>query len=134
MQTIYVPDKQTALSGFGTEALYILAVSFDGETAALAPIDEAPEHYILLNKAGIGEGQLDRYFRVVFDDKAAEWTFVCPPDYLGITDKQKRLAQFYKDGFRVLSHALSELGYMIDLTIPRRYRRHFDIMSGNISE
>ncbi len=112
----------------------ILAITYDEETAAIAPIDEAPEHYILLNKAGIGEIQLDRCFRVVFDDKAADWTFVCPSDYSDITDEQKRMAQFYKDGFRTISNVLSDLGYMVDLTIPRRYRRHFDIMSGKIIE
>lgn len=134
MKTIYVPDRETVAARLGTDEMFILAVTYDGETAALAPIDEAPEHYILLNKAGIGEAELDGFFRVVFDDKAAEWTFVCPPGYAQIPDKQKRIAQFYKDGFRVISHALSDMGYMVDLTIPRRYRRHFDIMSGNISE
>ena len=134
MNMIYVPDKETVTARFGTSEMFILAITYDEETAAIAPIDEAPEHYILLNKAGIGEINLDRCFRVVFDDKAAEWTFVCPSDYAHIADKQKRIAQFYKDGCRTISHVLSDMGYMIDLTIPRRYRRHFDIMSGNIPE
>ena len=116
---IYVPDKETVTARFGTSEMFILAITYDEETAAIAPIDEAPEHYILLNKAGIGEINLDRCFRVVFDDKAAEWTFVCPSDYAHIADKQKRIAQFYKDGFRTISHVLSDLGYMIDLTIRR---------------
>lgn len=116
---IYVPDKETVTAHFGTSEIFILAITYDEETAAIAPIDEAPEHYILLNKAGVGEINLDRCFRVVFDDKAAEWTFVCPSDYAHIADKQKRIAQFYKDGFRTISHVLSDLGYMIDLTIRR---------------
>lgn len=116
---IYVPDKETVTARFGTSEMFILAITYDEETAAIAPIDEAPEHYILLNKAGIGEINLDRCFRVVFDDEAAEWTFVCPSDYAHIADKQKRIAQFYKDGFRTISHVLSDLGYMIDLTIRR---------------
>lgn len=119
MNMIYVPDKETVTARFGTSEMFILAITYDAETAAIAPIDEAPEHYILLNKAGIGEINLDRCFRVVFDDKAAEWTFVCPSDYAHIADKQKRIAQFYKDGFRTISHVLSDLGYMIDLTIRR---------------
>ncbi len=131
---IYVPDKETVTSRFGTGEMFILAITYDEETAAIAPIDEAPEHYILLNKAGIGEAKLDRCFRVVFDRESAEWTFVCPSDYAHITDEQKRIAQFYKDGFRAISHVLSDFGYMVDLTIPRRYRRHFDIMSGKINE
>lgn len=116
---IYVPDKETVTARFGTSEMFILVITYDAETAAIAPIDEAPEHYILLNKAGIGEINLDRCFRVVFDDKAAEWTFVCPSDYAHIADKQKRIAQFYKDGCRTISHVLSNLGYMIDLTIRR---------------
>ena len=119
MNMIYVPDKETVTAHFGTSEMFILAITYDEETAAIAPIDEAPEHYILLNKAGIGEINLDRCFRVVFDDKAAEWTFVCPSDYAHIADKQKRIAQFYKDGCCTISHVLSDLGYMIDLTIRR---------------
>lgn len=119
MNMIYVPDKETVTARFGTSEMFILAITYDEETAAIAPIDEAPEHYILLNKAGIGEINLDRCFRVVFDDEAAEWTFVCPSDYAHIADKQKRIAQFYKDGCRTISHVLSDLGYMIDLTIRR---------------
>ena len=65
---IYVPDKETVTARFGTSEMFILAITYDEETAAIAPIDEAPEHYILLNKAGIGEINLDRCFRVVFVD------------------------------------------------------------------
>ena len=119
MNMVYVPDKETVTAHFVTGEMFILAITYDEETAAIAPIDEAPEHYILLNKAGIGEINLDRCFRVIFDDKAAEWTFVCPSDYAHISDRQKRIAQFYKDGFRTIPHVLSDLGYMIDLTIRR---------------
>lgn len=77
---------------------------------------------------------IDKYFRIVFDNTAADWTFVCPQDYREITDKQKRIAEFYKDGFRYISEALAEIGYFVELRIPKRYRRHFDIMSGKISE
>ena len=66
MNMIYVPDKETVTARFGTSEMFILAITYDEETAAIAPIDEAPEHYILLNKAGIGEINLDRCFRVVF--------------------------------------------------------------------
>lgn len=57
MNMVYVPDKETVTARFVTGEMFILAITYDEETAAIAPIDEAPEHYILLNKAGIGEIQ-----------------------------------------------------------------------------
>lgn len=47
MNMIYVPDKETVTARFGTSEMFILAITYDEETAAIAPIDEAPEHYIL---------------------------------------------------------------------------------------
>ena len=110
----------------------MMLVSFDGESAVIAPAIETVEHHTLLAQAGIRETEIDRYFRIVFDDTAAHWTFVCPSDYRGITDKQKRIAEFYKDGFRCISQALAAIGYLVELRIPKRYRRHFDIMSGKL--
>ena len=48
--------------------------------------------------------------------------------YKGITNKQYRLSQFYKDGFASISHVLGELGYLVGINIPTRYRRHFDML------
>ena len=70
----------------------------------------------------------------MFDDTAADWTFVCPSNYRGIPDKQRRIAEFYKDGFWCISQALAEIGYFVELRIPKRYRRHFDSMSGRLPE
>ncbi len=107
----------------------ILAViSFDGRQAYIGHIDECVEHHILLQKAGLPSGDIDKYFRIVFDRDGADWTFVCPPDYKGIADKQKRISAFYVDGFGVISAMLSELGYLVDIKIPKRYRRHFDML------
>ncbi|MDO5124769.1 MAG: hypothetical protein Q4D35_00095 [Ruminococcus sp.] len=39
--------------------------------------------------------------------------------------------QFCKDGFATISQTLSELGLMLSINIPRRYRRHFDFMTEN---
>lgn len=104
-------------------------IAFDGLEAFMCHADEAVEHYALLQKVGISGANIDKYFRIVFDKDGADWTFVCPPDYKGISDKQRRIAEFYKDGFAFISSFLSEIGYLVDINIPQRYKRHFKIMS-----
>lgn len=106
----------------------LLLISFDGSSVIISHIDEAVEHHILLEKAGFDSRDIDKYFRIVLDSEGADWTFVCPPDYKGITDKQRRITAFYKDGFTAISGVLSELGFMVGINIPKRYRRHFDYM------
>lgn len=46
-----------------------------------------------------------------------------------MTVKEKRIREFFKGGMRVIPGALRELGYDVPVEIPRRYRRHFDIMN-----
>lgn len=106
----------------------LVVISFDGQSAIASPLDEAVEHHILLAKAGIRSTDIDKYFRIVLDEDGAAWTFVCPPDYKGIEDKTRRIREFYKDGFAIIPQATSALGYMVGIDIPRRYRRHFDMM------
>lgn len=106
----------------------LLLISFDGSRVIISHIDEAVEHHILLEKAGVDSRDIDKYFRIVLDSEGADWTFVCPPDYKGIEDKQRRITAFYKDGFAAISEVLSELGFMVGINIPKRYRRHFDYM------
>lgn len=134
MELIYYPSKEEVERYYGTDETMMMLVAFDGESVIIAPSVETFEHHILLAQAGIRETDIDKYFRIVFDNAAADWTFVCPSNYRGISDKQKRIAEFYKDGFRLISQALAEIGYFIELRIPKRYRRHFDIMSGKLSE
>lgn len=106
----------------------LAVISFDGENVIVSPLDEAVEHHILLMKAGIDSRKIDKYFRIVFDKEGADWTFVCPPDYKNISDKTRRIREFYKDGFMAISQVLSVLGFVVGINIPRRYRRHFDMM------
>lgn len=112
-----------------------MLVSFDGQTAIVAPIDEAVEHNILLDragKAGLIDGDsrlIDQYFRAVVNEDGADWTFVCPSNYRGITDKVRRISAFYRDGFAALSNALLELGLMVGIDIPRRFRRHLNMLA-----
>lgn len=104
----------------------LLLVPFDGGEAILSHMDEAVEHHILLQKAGKSPLDIDKYFRVAMDDEGADWTFICPPDYKGIPDKTRRISEFYKDGFTAISDALRQIGWLVGINIPKRYRRHLD--------
>lgn len=103
-------------------------ISFDGAKAYVSHVDDAVEHHILLNKVGASSTEIDQYFRIIFNKESADWTFVCPPDYKGIRDKVRRITAFYKDGITAISDFLSQIGYFVDIKIPKRYRRHFDMM------
>jgi len=77
----------------------LAVISFDGKNAYSGHIDECVEHNILLNKVGLSEIDIDKYFRIIFSDDGADWTFICPPDYKNISDRTHRIAAFYKDCF-----------------------------------
>lgn len=103
-------------------------IAFDGKEAFVSHIDDGVEHHILLQKAGIGSNAIDKYFRIIFDKDGADWTFVCPPDYCNIKDRTRRISQFYKDGFTYISEFLCKFGYLVEIKIPHRYRRHLDAL------
>lgn len=128
MNFIRYPTDQAIDKAIADKDPLLVLISFDGSTAIVSHIDEAVEHHILLEKAGFDSRDIDKYFRIVLDDEGADWTFVCPPDYKNIKDKQRRITAFYKDGFATISSVLSELGFMVGINIPKRYRRHFDYM------
>lgn len=128
MNFIRYPTDQAINKAIADKDPLLVLISFDGSTAIVSHIDEAVEHHILLEKAGFDSRDIDKYFRIVLDDEGADWTFVCPPDYKNIKDKQRRITAFYKDGFSVISDVLSQMGFMVGINIPKRYRRHFDYM------
>jgi len=107
----------------------LAVISFDGKNAYIGHIDECVEHNVLLNKVGLSEIDIDKYFRIIFSDDGADWTFICPPDYKNISDRTRRIAAFYKDGFTVISDFLAEMGFYVELRIPKRYRRHLDTIN-----
>lgn len=129
MNVIKYPSEADVNNAVSNKEPLIVLISFDGKTVIMSHIDEAIDYHILLMKAGFSDKDIDRHFRLVLDDEGADWTFVCPPDYKGISDKTRRIKQFYKDGFAIISDVLQELGLMVGINIPRRYRRHFDIMN-----
>lgn len=128
MNIIKYPSETEVNNTINQKEPLLMLISFDGKTVIMSHIDEAVEHHILLMKAGFSDKEIDKYFRLVLDRESADWTFICPPDYKNISDKTRRIKQFYKDGFAVISDVLQELGFMVGINIPRRYRRHFEIM------
>ena len=102
-------------------------IAFDGSKAVVSLLDEAVEHHVLLAKA-LDNYDIDKYYRIIFDNEGADWTFVCPPDYKGITNKEKRIAEFFKDGVDAITAFLKEIGYDVPINIPKRYRRHMDYL------
>lgn len=128
MQVINYPDERSVKNAIEAKEPLLMLISFDGQTVILSHVDEAVEHNILLMKAGFSDRDIGKYFRLVVDEDGADWTFICPPDYKNISDKTRRIKQFYKDGFSVISNVLQEIGFMVGINIPKRYRRHFDIM------
>ncbi|MBQ7784124.1 MAG: hypothetical protein IJ368_09155 [Oscillospiraceae bacterium] len=128
MNIIYYPDRESVTAAMEHDEPLLVLISFDGETLITSQIDEAVEHHILLRKTGYTDTDIDKYFRLVVDHSGADWTFVCPPDYSSITRKDKRIESFFKDGMTIMPKALAQIGYDVPIEIPKRYRRHFDMM------
>ncbi|MDO4863509.1 MAG: hypothetical protein Q4A05_05000 [Ruminococcus sp.] len=131
MEIIKYPSEQAVTAAMQSDEPLLALISFDGSTALVSQLDEAVEHHILLMKAGFKDTDIDKFFRIVLDRSGADWTFVCPPDYKDIPFKDKRIEAFYKDGFAVISEFLRSIGYLVGIDIPKRYRRHPNILSGN---
>ena len=132
MNIIKSPSEEAVNKAMAADEPLLALISFDGQTAIMSQIDEAVEHHILLMKSGFKDTDIDKFFRIVLDKDGADWTFVCPPDYKGIQYKDKRIEAFYKDGFAVISDFLHSIGYLVGINIPKRYRRHLDVLSEDI--
>jgi hypothetical protein len=126
----YYPDKETVEKAIEVDDPLLLLVAFDESSALVANVDDALEHSVLLKKLGHKETELDIFYRVMLNRQGADWTFVCPSDYKGITDRNKRIETFYNNGVLSIAKAIDFLGYKASITIPDRYRRHFDALSG----
>ena len=128
MNIIYYPDESSVTDAMKRDDPLLVLISFDGEQVIVSQIDEAVEHHILLRKAGFPDTDIDKYFRLVVNREGADWTFVCPSTYNSVTRKEKQIEDFFKDGMRIIPNALKQLGYDVPVEIPKRYRRHFDMM------
>lgn len=123
MHIIKYPSEEEVNKAITADEPLLAVISFDGQTAVMSQIDDAVEHNILLMKNGYKDTDIDKFFRIVLDKSGADYTFVCPPDY-----KDKRIESFYKDGFAVISDFLHSIGYLVGINIPKRYRRHLDVL------
>ena len=128
MKIIYYPNKRTVTKAIKDDDPMLLLASFDGNQAIIASVDDALEHNVLLRKLNMNETLIDSYFRVVVNKSGADWTFVCPTGYMGMNNKEKRIETYWMDGHRIISKALIAVGYMVDIIIPKRYRRHLDML------
>lgn len=131
MNIIKYPSSQAVDAAISNDEPLLAAISFDGKTAVVGHIDDAVEHHILLMKSGFKDTDVDKFFRIVFDRDGADWTFICPSDYKNIPFKDKRIELFYKDGFSVISDFLRDIGCLVGIDIPKRYRRHMNMLNGN---
>ena len=129
MNIIKYPSEEAVNNAILADEPLLALISFDGSNAIISQLDEAVEHHILLMKVGYNDTDIDKFFRIVFDRSGADWTFVCPPDYKGIQLKDKRIEAFYKDGFAIISNFLHSIGYLVGIDIPKRYRRHLDVLN-----
>ena len=48
-----------------------------------------------------------------------------------ITNKEKRISQFFNDGVDEITRFLKNVGYDVPINIPRRYRRHMDYLNNS---
>lgn len=128
MKITYYPDKKKVNKAMKDDDPLLLLVSFDGKSALVGSVDDALEHNILLKKLNVKEMAIDSYFRVVVNKSGADWTFVCPSDYKNIGNKKQRIETYWTDGHQQISRALIAIGYMVDIVIPKRYRRHLDMI------
>jgi len=134
MQIIKYTDNDGRTTGGDIDAAVkkgdpmLAVISFDGSRAIVGQVDDCMEHHILLAKSGLPSSDIDKYFRIAFDRDGANWTFACPPDYKGIPDKAARVTRFYTDGFTAISAFMAEMGLLVGLKIPKRYKRHLELM------
>lgn len=124
MNYIKLPTEQDVLQAIEHDEPLLLLIAFDGSEVIMSHLDYGVEHHILLSKANRPAGDLDKYYRIILDRSGADWTFICPENYKGITDRTKRISEFYKNGFATISAVLERLGYLVGINIPKRYQRH----------
>ena len=106
----------------------IAAISYDESKTIIGLLDEGVEHSVMLRKVLGTDKDIDKYYRIIFDTDGADWTFVCPVNYMDITNKEKRIERFYNNGYKTICKFLKEIGYPEIVEIPKRYRRHYNYL------
>lgn len=98
-------------------------ISIDEDIAYAALADEGVEHGVLLRKMVSPDTDIEKYYRIILDQDGADWTFICPSNYRGITNKKQRIEIFYDEGYKAIADFLNEIGYPPEIEVPKRYRR-----------
>lgn len=109
MKIIYHPNKQTVEKAMQVDDPLLALIKHDLSELLLSNIDDGGEHIILLRLLNRSEYDLDKYYRVIINSDGADWTFVCPSDYKGISNREKRMERFYNDGIKTIRKALDEI-------------------------
>ncbi|MBR3282009.1 MAG: hypothetical protein IKI56_01780 [Ruminococcus sp.] len=117
MDMIRYPSDEVIDEAVRSDKPLIAAISHDGFTAVVAPLEEAGEHSILLALTGLPGLDVRDFFRISFNSLTADWHFGCPPEYKDISDSSKRLSAYYKDGLRTIPEFLVMFGYFSKLNI-----------------
>jgi hypothetical protein len=128
MHIINFPNKKRINESIKLNDPLLMLISFDGATIIIGNIDDCMEHHILLKNAGLTEGDLEKYFRIIVNKSEASWTYVCPSSYLNIKNREQRLKKYYENGIDKIEEALKSINYDVPINIPQRYRRHFDAL------
>ena len=119
-------DTKAEFINYDSEPL-MAVIAHDGTHAVVSLLDEGCEHHLLLANA-LNQYNIDEYFRIIFDNEGADWTFVCPPNYKGIKNKEERIKLFFNNGVDTITTFLKQLNYNVEINIPKRYRRHIDYL------
>ncbi len=114
MKIIKHPGAESVDSAVRNDAGLVALVSFSGETAITAPSELITDHKELIDNYGLSP---DGFFRLRFNSMTAQWSFDCPQDYKFIGERSERLAEYYRDGLRIIPEFLVMLGYFSRLEL-----------------
>jgi hypothetical protein len=129
MNIRYFPDQAAIEKAKQEDDPLLLMVAFDQQEALLATVDFASDHSTLIRKVGLPDERIDSFFRAILNRQGAEWIFVCPATYKDIPERGSRTDQYLNDGVDAFSAAIQAIGYEVKITIPSRFRWHFDELS-----
>ena len=128
MAWIYYPNEKDVINAMQTDEPLLLLIAFDNSKVIIGIADECVEHHIMLTKTGNDSNDIDKYYRFIISQSGADWTFVCPKNYMDIENQEYRVKKFYTNGIDECTKVLSKLGYEKNIQIPLRYRRHLSYL------
>ncbi|HRR76558.1 MAG TPA: hypothetical protein P5191_07065 [Ruminococcus sp.] len=117
MNIIRYPSAEAINEAVRRDSRLIAAISHDGSSAVVAPIEEAGEHSLLLVLSGHTDTNVKNFFKIQFNSTSADWDFTCPAGYRAIPDSSQRTSAYYNDGLRKIPEFLVMFGYFSKLNI-----------------